>query len=243
MTSPQRLSLSPSLLVLLLLLFALSHDAVAFQSPPTTFQGVATTIARPKEHTQKRRHQQTCFLSKRLLVHDDNDDDTLDYHRDDQDTRVDCFGFDRLSRRDLLNNAALAVTSGITALVAPGNAKAAGGSFNNRKQSLLLIQPREGTREESKTDPVDYNDLPDVVLSSERCLLKLLPVKNNVFRSLEGYVESLSSLRGKGRKKRHVFVAATVVCHISSTSINQTQISHPIAHLLTLSLFVLPPQL
>ena len=65
------------------------------------------------------------------------------------------------------------------------------------KSSLLLITPKKGTSsEELITEPVETNDK---ALSSERCLLKLLPVKNNVFRSLEDFVETLSSLRSNGR--------------------------------------------
>lgn len=61
-----------------------------------------------------------------------------------------------------------------------------------KRNSLFMVNPKKINDEVTlKTGTVDTSP---VLLSSERCLLKLLPVKNVVFRTLEDYVVSLTTL-------------------------------------------------
>jgi peptidylprolyl isomerase len=87
------------------------------------------------------------------------------------------------SRRKVLNYGGAALFS-----LVPEPAKAA-----KRSSSVLMVNPKKLTDDTTiKTGTVDTSP---TVLSSERCLLQVLPVKNIVFRTLEDYVVSLSSLR------------------------------------------------
>lgn len=58
--------------------------------------------------------------------------------------------------------------------------------------TFLVTTKNTTTAETFRKDPVDV-ETPS--LSSELCLLRLLPVKNPVFKSLDGYIQSLSILR------------------------------------------------
>lgn len=69
-----------------------------------------------------------------------------------------------------------------------GSTQASAASFFPRRKSSLYI----GTRDEIS------DVLTEQVLSSEYALLKVLPVKNSVFRALQSIIEGLSSLRGSG---------------------------------------------
>jgi peptidylprolyl isomerase len=62
-----------------------------------------------------------------------------------------------------------------------------------RQSSTFLVTSKNSTNSESfRKEPLF---LEQTDLSSELCLLKLLPVKNPTFRTLEGYITDLSSLR------------------------------------------------
>lgn len=87
------------------------------------------------------------------------------------------------SRRKVLNYGGAALFT-----LLPEPAKAA-----SRGSSVLMVNPKKLSDDTTiKTGTVDTSP---TVLSSERCLLQVLPVKNIVFRTLEDYVVSLSSLR------------------------------------------------
>jgi peptidylprolyl isomerase len=58
--------------------------------------------------------------------------------------------------------------------------------------SLYVVTPGKNATDSMQKEPLD--DVP-TYLSSEVCLLKLLPVKNPFFRQLEASIESVSSLR------------------------------------------------
>jgi peptidylprolyl isomerase len=68
-----------------------------------------------------------------------------------------------------------------------------------KRQSLLfMVSTKNATSAESlRTSPVD--DVGPSVLSSERCLLELLPVKNPVFLKLVAFVDSLNVLRSTAK--------------------------------------------
>jgi len=75
-------------------------------------------------------------------------------------------------------------------------------SFLCEPPTALAAPLRRSTKQKKKSntttfvespEPADLS--PDVVLSSERYLLQLLPVKNSVFLKLVGFVESLNALR------------------------------------------------
>lgn len=81
-----------------------------------------------------------------------------------------------------------------SSLMAGGNDAWAGFQFGRRgkQSSLFFINPNPDKNVSALGSRLSSQDQ---VLTSEFCLLKLLPVKNPVFRQLEKDLESLSSLR------------------------------------------------
>ena len=74
-----------------------------------------------------------------------------------------------------------------------------------RQPFTFLVTKKNSTSAESfRKDPVDVET---PALSSEICLIRLLPVKNPVFKSLDGYIQALSSLRSESEQ----FVAFELV--------------------------------
>jgi hypothetical protein len=70
------------------------------------------------------------------------------------------------------------------------------GGFGKRdKSSMYVVDTRD---EMIISVPTEIVDTPVATLSSEYALLKILPVKNPVFRTLETKLEELSALRFKG---------------------------------------------
>jgi hypothetical protein len=63
------------------------------------------------------------------------------------------------------------------------------------KSSLYIVNTRDEISDSVLTEQVDT---PVPTLSSEYALLKVLPVKNSVFRALQSNIEAVSSLRGSG---------------------------------------------
>lgn len=95
---------------------------------------------------------------------------------------------DENRRRTLLS---LGLIPAAATLAGGEPAQAAGG----RQLFTFLVTKKNTTTAESfRQDPVDV-ETPS--LSSELCLVRLLPIKNPVFKSLDGYIESLSSLRSE----------------------------------------------
>jgi hypothetical protein len=78
--------------------------------------------------------------------------------------------------------------------VLPTSASAA--LFGRGKKDLYFLDTRDEISDSVRTEQVDT---PDPTLSSQYALLKVLPVKNPVFRTLESNVEQVSLLRSQGR--------------------------------------------
>jgi hypothetical protein len=66
-----------------------------------------------------------------------------------------------------------------------------------KNSPYYAVEARSDIIEEVRKEQVDT---PIPTLSSEYALLRVLPVKNPVFRALEGFIESLSALQIKGTK-------------------------------------------
>jgi hypothetical protein len=66
-----------------------------------------------------------------------------------------------------------------------------------KNSPYYAVEARSDIIEEVRKEQVDT---PISTLSSEYALLRVLPVKNPVFRALEGFIESLSALQIKGTK-------------------------------------------
>jgi hypothetical protein len=70
------------------------------------------------------------------------------------------------------------------------------GSFGTKKGGkLYIVDTKDQSSDSVRTEQVDT---PVPTLSSEYALLKVLPVKNPVFRTLEQNIEALSALRFGG---------------------------------------------
>lgn len=74
-------------------------------------------------------------------------------------------------------------------------AYAARPSMFQKKSGLFVVDTRDDISDSMRTEQVDT---PVPNLSSEYALLKVLPVKNPVFRTLEQKLEALSALRFGG---------------------------------------------
>lgn len=98
-----------------------------------------------------------------------------------------------LDRRSLLFGLGLS-----SSLLMGGQEASAVLPFGKReKSSLLFVNAKQNASDSLQGEQVD---LETYTLNSELCLLKLLPVKNPVFRSLERSITSLSELKSATRK-------------------------------------------
>jgi peptidylprolyl isomerase len=124
-------------------------------------------------------------------VEDDDDDD------DETSTR----------RRSLVTSAVLSGISGIVfcssfssggdmaaAAAAPFPLSGFGKPANQASSSLYVLAPSRNSTT-FRTPLLETQPLAAEVLSSELCLLRLLPVKNRFFRELQATIEAISSVR------------------------------------------------
>lgn len=111
----------------------------------------------------------------------------------EQATAIDAdFGEAATSRRVFMGIAGLAPLS---LLVEPAEAK------NNNRNSLFTVLQKAGTSTDAlRTGIVDTSSSQ---LRSEKCLLKLLPVDNKVFRKLQSFIEALEALRSPVADERY----------------------------------------
>jgi hypothetical protein len=74
-----------------------------------------------------------------------------------------------------------------------GSTQASAVSLFPQKRKLYIVDTRDEISDSVLKEQVDT---PVPTLSSEYALLKVLPVKNSVFRALQSNIEAVSSLRG-----------------------------------------------
>jgi len=92
------------------------------------------------------------------------------------------------------NRRAFLLSTALASAATPGVANAAFSfPFGRGRDSGLLLNSREG----SSSVQAIVGTGGDVALSAERCLLRLLPVRNPVFLALEAEIERLSVLKSK----------------------------------------------
>lgn len=120
------------------------------------------------------------------------------------------YSADENRRRQLLLSLGLIPAA---SLVEPAFAEPKG-----RQPLNFFVAKKNTTSAESfRTDPVDV-ETPS--LSSELCLLRLLPVKNPVFKALSGDIQSLSSLRSESEfgmlRLENVFGMLSSLTHLIS---------------------------
>jgi hypothetical protein len=100
------------------------------------------------------------------------------------------------SRREwLVSSPILMVSLAMTTMSDPVYAAGLGNFGKRDKSSMYVVDTRD---EMIISVPTEIVDTPVATLSSEYALLKILPVKNPVFRTLETKLEELSALRFKG---------------------------------------------